>query len=817
MKKSLLLFSFALLFVLQSALAQEPEIYSRVKVYASQQQAIKLLKLGVTLDELGERMPNYFVGEFSAADIKLIKAEKLRIEYLVTDVAADFKTKNALVLREAQTAATAAAVPAGFNYGSMGGYLTFAEMELELDSLKNMYPNLITSKISIGNSLEGRPIWVVKISDNADVDENEPEVFLNGLTHAREAVSMSNLIYFMQYILENYQTDAELNCLINSREIYVAACINPDGYVYNQTTNPAGGGGWRKNRRNNGNGIFGVDLNRNFGFKWGLDNTGSSPNSSSDSYRGTAAFSEPETQAIRDFCTAHQFGNVVNHHSYANTFNTPWGYVNQATPDNTHYMNWGALATMVNGIQVGTSYQNLGYVLNGGANDWMYGEQTVKNKIFAAVVETGSSTDGFWPLQNRIIPLNEQNLHLNISTCWVAGDYFKPTIATGASGSGASFALPVSVQNFGLQTGTVETVSFTTTDARVVATGSTISISGLAIDGILNSSLTLNMAANAAAGLINGTLLLNTVNGCVLSFPASFNYLGNCNALPSGFTNGDVGDVGIEGSVCFVSPQYTVLGSGTGLKSTSDQYQFVKTSTNSNYTIVARLASVTNTSANAKAGILFSENTATGSKRVSLCIIPSTGKLEFQFRKMTGGKVITTATFSATTPRWLKITRNGNSFSAYHSVNGTTWTLYTSATVSMNTAAFAGLAVTSGLNTVTSTGEFDNVNVAAGVAAKTAEEILVDAANSSKEITVYPNPLHGKYATVQLSWPANEKALLSITDMRGEIVFTKKVGLHKGNNNVVVDEVNQLKPGTYIVGITARTINKKTKLVVFQQ
>ncbi|MES2882426.1 MAG: M14 family zinc carboxypeptidase [Bacteroidota bacterium] len=816
MKKTMLLACFACLFLCQSALAQQPEIYSRVKVFANQQQAVKLLQQGVTLDELGERKPNYLVGEFSAADIKLMKAQKLRIQYLVTDLAADFKTKNALVRREAQSAAAAAAVPAGFNYGSMGGYLTFAEMELELDSLRAMYPNLITSKISMGNSLEGRPIWVVKISDNADVDENEPEVFLNGLIHAREAVSMSNLIYFMQYILQNYQTDAELNCLINSREIYVAACLNPDGYVYNQTTNPAGGGGWRKNRRNNGNGTFGVDLNRNFGFKWGLDNTGSSPNGSSDSYRGMAAFSEPETQAVRNFCTAHQFGNVVNHHSYANTFNTPWGYVNQATPDNAHYQNWGALATMVNGIQVGTSYQNLGYLLNGGANDWMYGEQTTKNKIFAAVVETGSSSDGFWPLQNRIIPLNEQNLHLNISTCWVAGDYFKPSIPAGATGGGTSFILPVSVQNLGLQAGTVEAVSFSTSDVRVAGTGPAISLSGLAVDGLLNGSLNIQMAANAAAGIITGTLSATTVSGCVLSFPASFNYLGNCNVLPTGFTNGDVGGVTIAGSVCYVSPDYTVRGSGTGLQSTSDQYHFVKRTVSGNHTIVARLASITNTSANAKAGIVFSENTAAGAKRVSLCIIPSSGKLEFQFRKMAGGKVTTTSTFSATAPRWLKITRSGNNFSAYHSVNGTTWTLYTTATVSMSSAALAGLATTSGINTATSTALFDNVAVTAGVAARSSEPIFVEADDANK-LTVYPNPTEGKYARLQVTWPASENALVNISDMSGNIIFQKTIIMQRGNNNIALNEISRLQAGTYIVSVTAKSQLRKTKLVIAKQ
>ena len=97
---------------------------------------------------------------------------------------------------------------------------------------------------------------------------------------------MVSLIYFMQYILSQYGTDPEITCLINNRELYFVPCANPDGYVYNQTTNPNGGGFWRKNRRNNGDGTFGVDLNRNFDYNWGFDNNGSSPITSSEVYRG---------------------------------------------------------------------------------------------------------------------------------------------------------------------------------------------------------------------------------------------------------------------------------------------------------------------------------------------------------------------------------------------------------------------------------------------------------------------------------------------------------------------------------------------------
>jgi regulation of enolase protein 1 (concanavalin A-like superfamily) len=800
------------MFLLNNVYAQKPVVFSRIKITVTNDQLNRLLQKGVSFDEASERNGAVVTGDFSAADIAIIKKENIKITYVINDLAEDFKIRNKAAAADARVMAATSAVPPGFNYGSMGGYYTFAEMERELDSLKLVYPGLITTKVSLGNSLEGRPIWMIKISDNPDVDENEPEVFLNGLVHAREAISMANLIYFMQYILANYQTDPELNCLINNREIYIVPCINPDGYVYNQTTNPSGGGTWRKNRRNNGDGTFGVDINRNFGFNWGYDNTGSSPMGSSDSYRGTAAFSEPETQAIRNFCLARRFGTTINHHSYANTFNTPWGYVNQATPDNTHYMKYGELAKEDNTLAVGTSYQNLGYVLNGGANDWMYGEQTTKNKIFAAVVETGTSSDGFWPVQSRIIPLNKSNLRLNINACWAAGSYFKPVIPSGAaSASGQSYALPVRVTNYGLSTGELaETVSFSTTDTRVTSVGAPVTLYNLPSDGELNTSITLAFAASATPGIIQGTLNITTRDGCVLQFPCSFNYTGNCSALPAGWSTTAVGSVGIAGGVCYQAPTFTMFGSGIGLTGSSDQYQLLRTTISGNYTIIARVASVQNTASGAKAGIVITESTSTGSRRVSLCVVPSTGRIEFQSRKTTGGKVTTTATATGAAPRWLKLTRNGNMFTAYYSANGTTWTTYASASVTMATAVTAGLAVTSGSNSVLHTATFDNVNVASGILAKEGE---FERLPNKTGVSLFPNPVMNSNAIIQFIGVTKETAQLRVTDIAGRLVILKNVAVQEGTNTISLDNISSLKSGSYQVSIIGTKINLKTQFV----
>ena len=99
-----------------------------------------------------------------------------------------------------------------------------------------LYPNLITQKFSIGTSVEGRTIWAVKISDNPNVNEDEPKVGFDALVHAREPQSMATQMYFMWYLLENYGTDPEATYLINNREIYCVPCFNPDGYEYNRLT-----------------------------------------------------------------------------------------------------------------------------------------------------------------------------------------------------------------------------------------------------------------------------------------------------------------------------------------------------------------------------------------------------------------------------------------------------------------------------------------------------------------------------------------------------------------------------------------------------
>jgi hypothetical protein len=314
----------------------------------------------------------------------------------------------------------------GFGFGSMGGFYTLDEAIAELDTMFLLYPDIITEKVSIGTSIEGKPIYMVKISDNPGVSESEPQVLYTALHHAREPESMMQMIYFMYFLLENYSSNAEADYLVNNREMYFIPVLNPDGYEYNRQTNPNGGGMWRKNRKNNGS-TYGVDLNRNYGpyEYWNAPNGGSSTDPGSDTYRGTAPFSEPETAAIRDFLATKNLKNTLNYHTYSNLLIYPYGALEHETADSLIFREFARDMTVYNGYVYGTDQQTVGYSTRGNSDDYFYDGDTVANggKIFAMTPEVGSFSDGFWPPQNRIIPLAEENVFPNLYYAWVAGGY----------------------------------------------------------------------------------------------------------------------------------------------------------------------------------------------------------------------------------------------------------------------------------------------------------------------------------------------------------------------------------------------------------
>ena len=257
-----------------------------------------------------------------------------------------------------------------FGLGSMGGYYTFDELVQNLDDLYNEYPQFVKEKISIGTTLEGRDIWAIKLSDNPNIDEDETEILYTGLHHAREPMSYMNLFYYMHWLCENYGIEEEATEILNTRELWFIPAINPDGLVFNEEIAPNGGGMQRKNRRLTcPSEPHGIDLNRNYSFQWGLDDEGSTGDGCGETYRGSSPFSEPETQAVRDFVESHDFPIAFNYHSYSNLLIYPFGYsYDNDVPeeDLITFIEYGQEMVQYNGYELGTGPELL-YPVNGEA------------------------------------------------------------------------------------------------------------------------------------------------------------------------------------------------------------------------------------------------------------------------------------------------------------------------------------------------------------------------------------------------------------------------------------------------------------------
>jgi hypothetical protein len=299
-----------------------------------------------------------------------------------------------------------------------GGYRTFSQIVAFLDSLSTLYPSICSPRFSIGRTIEGRDQWVVRISNNPNVDQGKPSVFYNALIHAREPAGADALLAFMKYLVTNYGTDPTITNVIDNRELYFLPVVNPDGYVYNETNSPAGGGLWRKNRRSTGGGQYGIDLNRNFGFSFAYDDNGSSGQTSSETYRGSAAFSEPETQNIRDFVIAHNFTITHNIHTYSNLVLWPWGHDRIYTDRNDFYALLGDSLTKDNHYTPEISWTL--YPTNGDADDWVWGDTVSKPRAITLTTEMGTDADGFWPDPSRIPAMEAENLSAELFLARIA-------------------------------------------------------------------------------------------------------------------------------------------------------------------------------------------------------------------------------------------------------------------------------------------------------------------------------------------------------------------------------------------------------------
>ncbi|MGD2092629.1 MAG: M14 family metallopeptidase [Candidatus Aminicenantes bacterium] len=263
--------------------------------------------------------------------------------------------------------------PADRTQGDINGaYHNYNETNTLLREWESNYPGM-AQVTTIGYSIEGRELNVIKISDNVSIDEAEPNIFIVGCHHAREWISVEVPLLFAQYLLEHYPDNPEVRRAVNGVQVYIMPIQNPDGLEFSIHTYRM----WRKNRRYNGNLSWGVDPNRNYGYMWGYDDEGSSPDPNSGVYRGPAPFSEPETEAVRQFLLAHPPAGTLSYHNYSQLIIYPWGYTHEPAPDAEEMDQIAAamsnLIYQVNGRFYTYGAADILYITNGDTTDWVYG------------------------------------------------------------------------------------------------------------------------------------------------------------------------------------------------------------------------------------------------------------------------------------------------------------------------------------------------------------------------------------------------------------------------------------------------------------
>jgi carboxypeptidase T len=295
------------------------------------------------------------------------------------------------------------------------GYHTYEEMVSAITAAAAANPTVV-SRVSIGTSFQGRQIWALKISDNVATDEAEPEVLFTANQHAREHLTVEMALYLLSSLVSGYKAgDTRIRGLVNTREVWIVPSVNPDGAEYDVATGSYRM--WRKNRQPNaGSSAVGTDLNRNWAWQWGCCG-GSSGVRSSETYRGSAPFSAPETTAVRNFVDSRVVGGVqqiktaIDFHTYSELVLWPYGYTNSDTgPGMTldQRNTFAALGTSMASANGYTPEQASDlYIADGTIDDWLWGRYQIFGYTFEMYPTT--SDPGFYPPDEVILAQTSRN------------------------------------------------------------------------------------------------------------------------------------------------------------------------------------------------------------------------------------------------------------------------------------------------------------------------------------------------------------------------------------------------------------------------
>ncbi|NTY01730.1 M14 family zinc carboxypeptidase [Deinococcus sp. JMULE3] len=433
-----------------STFQQYPVVVSRID-FKTQRDWLDIVK---TFEPVGGSLEDGYV----LLDVGQADFERLR----VTGLTRGWTVK----IDRAQTERHSASLKAPLGALSISGYSCYRTVEETYASAQNLvtqYPNL-ASWSSIGSSwlkTKGRGGYdmnVLKLT-NRSVTGTKPRLLITASIHAREYTPAELATRFAEYLLANYGQDADVTWMLDTQEVWLVLQSNPDGRKKAEA-----GASWRKNVNDTqacGNGLYGVDLNRNFNYAWGT--AGSSTDPCNETYRGSAAGSEIETQNLQnliratfadnrgaartDAAPATTPGVYIDIHSYSKLVLWPWGDTTTVAPNGAALQSLGRKLAYFNGY---TPEQAVGlYPTSGTTDDFAYGELGVASYTFelgSAFFESCSTFTG------TVLPQNQAALLYALRVARApyqlgSGPDSVSVTAPASVATGASFTLSASATN----------------------------------------------------------------------------------------------------------------------------------------------------------------------------------------------------------------------------------------------------------------------------------------------------------------------------------------------------------------------------------
>jgi len=296
--------------------------------------------------------------------------------------------------------------PVKFTDPFFNDYQSYATIVQKLQDWASEHPDLATFIPSIGKSVEGRDLVVIKLTGNSQ-STTKRSIWFNGGVHAREWISPSTTMYLVNQFLSNYNNDSLVTTIMDNFEIHISPLFNPDGYEYSRDTNN-GDRYWRKNRRDNGDGTFGVDLNRNWDEHWSV--AGASSDTSDETYEGPSPASEPEIQAFVNYVSglSNRYAGI-DFHSYSQLVLRNWGWTKKSSKNEAILKQLGdgmsAAIKSTSKISYTSEKGAALYPASGATDDWMSGRMGMVGYTIE-LRDTGNY--GFTLPKSQIVPTGNE-------------------------------------------------------------------------------------------------------------------------------------------------------------------------------------------------------------------------------------------------------------------------------------------------------------------------------------------------------------------------------------------------------------------------